>query len=162
MPIVYSIDFKVKTSGVREFKYFLGIGPNLSYWLGGKGVVSDTYLQENHVDQLKYKIAFLSEDASPKDNEMAVTDPNRFQLGLNVAAGFVLEPANRQRVMLTVRYELGHTYLAKSNGTFTQTFTQDPLRSTNQGFRVSVAYLYDLKTSERNKGRSTADHRKRQ
>ena len=161
MPIVYSIDFKVKTSGSREFKYFLGAGPNLSYWLGGKGAVSDTYLQENHIAQLKYKIAFLSEQATPADNQMAVTEPNRFQLGLNLAAGFVLEPANRQRVMLTVRYELGHTYLAKSNGTLTETFTQDPLRSTNQGFRVSVAYLYDLKTAERNKGRSTVDPKKR-
>ncbi|MEO8471717.1 MAG: hypothetical protein ABI477_05965 [Chryseolinea sp.] len=59
--------------------------------------------------------------------------------------------------MVTLRYELGHTYLGKSDGNFNQTYFQDPLQSTNQGFRISVAYLYDLKTSDRNKGRSTID-----
>jgi len=160
MPIVYSIDFKVKTNNSREFKYFLGVGPNISYWLGGKGSISDGNLKENNIDKLDYKIAFKSADEPQADNEMVVTEPNRFQLGLNIAAGLVFEPADRQRVMLTLRYELGHTNLAKSTGTVNQTYFQDPLQSRNQGFRVSIAYLYDLKTADRNRGKSTIDKRK--
>jgi hypothetical protein len=160
MPIVYSIDFKVKTSNSREFKYFLGVGPNISYWLSGNGAITDGTLKENNIDKLEYDIAFKSSDEVQAEDEMVVTDPNRFQLGLNLAAGLVFEPADRQRVMLSVRYEIGHTNLAKSNGTVTQTYFQDPLQSRNQGFRVSLAYLYDLKTSDRNKGKSTIDRRK--
>jgi hypothetical protein len=160
MPIIYSIDFKVKTSNSREFKYFLGVGPNLSYWLGGKGTLVNGDLMENNVNKLDYRIVFKSKsEEGPADNEMLV-DANRFQLGLNIAAGVVFEPANRQRVMVTMRYELGHTYLAKSPGTLNLTYFQDPLQSRNQGFRLSVAYLYDLKTSDRNKGKSTIDHRR--
>jgi len=160
MPIVYSIDFKVKTNNSREFKYFLGVGPNISYWLGGNGSITDGYLKESNIDKLHYKIAFKSDDEPQSDNEMMVTEPNRFQLGLNAAAGLVFEPADRQRVMVTFRYELGHTNLARSAGTLNQTFYQDPLQSRNQGFRLSVAYLYDLKTADRNKGKSTIDKRR--
>ena len=36
MPIVYTAYFKGHI-GQKEFKYSLGVGPNVSYWLGGKG-----------------------------------------------------------------------------------------------------------------------------
>jgi len=160
MPIVYSVDFKVKTKSSREFKYFLGVGPNLSYWLSGKGTVVNKDLLENNIDKLDYKVVFKSSDEEQADDEMTVADANRFQLGLNIATGIVFEPANRQRVMVTLRYELGHSYLAKSPGILNQTYFQDPLNSRNQGFRLSVAYLYDLKTSDRNRGKSTIDRRK--
>ena len=160
VPVVYSIDFKVKTANAREFKYFLGIGPNISYWLGGKGEITDGNLLENNIEKLQYKIVFKSAEEEQGNKEMVVTDPNRFQLGLNLAAGLVFEPMPRQRVMLTARYEIGHTYLAKSNGTVTETYFQDPMKSRNQGFRLSIAYLYDLKTADRNRGKSTAEHRR--
>ena len=91
---------------------------------------------------------------------MNVEEPNRFQFGLNFVAGMVLEPAPRRRILFTVRYELGHTYLAKTDGIFLNTYFQDPLRARIQGFRVSLAYLIDLKTEERKKGKSTIDKRK--
>ena len=62
--------------------------------------------------------------------------------------------------MFSVRYEFGHTYLAKSDGNFLDTYFYDPLKSRNQGFRISLSYLVDLKTEERKKGKSTIDKRK--
>ncbi len=91
--------------------------------------------------------------------EMLVERPNRLLFGLNFVGGIVVEPAPRQRVMLTLRYELGHTYMAKSDGELESSYFLDPLQSRNRGFRVSLAYLYDLKTEERNKGKSTIDRR---
>ncbi|HEX6223613.1 MAG TPA: outer membrane beta-barrel protein [Chryseolinea sp.] len=161
MPINYTVDFRGKLGKSKEFKYFLGIGPNISYWLGGKGKLYNSELEENNLGELSYKIKFgePQDDSQPAD-EMRVERPNRFQLGLNLIAGIVFEPWYKQRFMLSVRYELGHSYLAKTDGNFSNTYFYDPLKSRNQGFRISLAYLVDLKTEERKKGKSTLDKKK--
>lgn len=161
MPINYTVDFKGKIGKGKEFKYFLGIGPNISYWLGGKGKLYNSDLEENNLGELSYKIRFTkSSGDEPPSDEMSVERPNRLQLGLNLIAGMVFEPWYKQRFMFSVRYELGHTYLGKSDGNFVNTYFSDPLKSRNQGFRISLAYLVDLKTEERKKGKSTIDSKK--
>lgn len=160
MPITYTVDFRGKIGTNKEFKYFLGIGPNIGYWLGAKGTLYNSDLEENHIEEISYKAVFKESAEEQQQNEMNVEDPNRFQFGLNFVAGLVVEPAPRQRMMLSIRYELGHTYLAKTDGTFLNTYYQSPLRSRNQGFRVSLAYMIDLKVEERKKGKSTIDKKK--
>ena len=160
MPISYTVDFKGKIGDNKEFKYFLGIGPNISYWLGAKGTLYNSDLEENNLGEISYKAVYEKAFEDQQQDEMNVADPNRFQFGLNLVAGMVLEPAPRQRMMLSIRYELGHSYLAKTDGTFLNTYYESPLRSRNQGFRVSLAYLIDLKVEERKKGKSTIDRKK--
>jgi hypothetical protein len=160
MPINYTVDFKGKIGKNKEFKYFLGIGPNVSYWLGGSGKFFNSELDENNNQEISYKIKFKTPSDDQPANEMRVDNANRLQLGLNFMAGMVFEPWTKQRFMFSMRYELGHSYLAKSDGIFHDTYFQDPLKSRNQGFRVSLAYLIDLKTEERKKGKSTIDRRK--
>ena len=109
---------------------------------------------------MSYKIKFKSPSDDQPADEMRVVSANRLQLGLNLLAGMVFEPWSNQRFMFSIRYELGHSYLAKSDGFFQDTYFQDPLKSRNQGFRISLAYLIDLKTEERKKGKSTIDRRK--
>lgn len=158
MPINYTVDFKGRVGDGKEFKYFIGIGPNISYWLGGSGKLYNSEFEENHEDELSYKIKFSKEDFDA-DGYMNIEKPNRLQLGLNLIAGVVFEPWRNQRFMFSVRFESGHTYLAKSNGMFTGKYFEDPLKSRNQGFRASLAYLVDLRTEERKKGKSTLDKR---
>lgn len=161
MPINYTVDFRSKLKG-KEFKYFLGIGPNVSYWLGGRGKFFSSELAENNEDQFSYKINFVSAQSEEEEEsrKLTVEEANRLQLGLNFIGGIVFEPAYKQRFMLTVRYELGHSYLAKSDGELAGLYFEEPLRSRNKGFRISIAYLIDLKTEERKKGKSTIDPRK--
>ena len=159
LPIAYTVDFKTKLGQNREFKYFVGVGPNISYWLNGKGKLSDAFLLENNIQELPFKVVFKERSEEPSKAEMLVERPNRLQFGLNFVGGFVFEPAPRQRIMLTLRYELGHTFMAKSDGQLEASYFQDPLQSRNQGLRLSVAYLYDLKTEDRNRGKSTIDRR---
>jgi hypothetical protein len=157
MPINYTVDFRSKIRG-KEFKYFLGVGPNVSYWLGGSGKFFSSELAENNETQFSYKIKFGSRDeGDDASRNMFVERSNRLQLGLNFMAGMVFEPAYKQRFMLTIRYEQGHSYLAKSDGEFAGLYFEEPLKSRNKGFRISVAYLIDLKTEERKKGKSNID-----
>jgi hypothetical protein len=160
MPVNYTVDFKGKIGDGKEFKYFLGIGPNISYWLGGKGSLYNSELEENNLGELKYKIKFKSIDSEVGEKEMQVERANRFQLGLNVVAGVIFEPWYKQRIMFSVHYELGHSYIARSDGTFANLYYTDSFKARNQGFRIALSYLYDLKTEERKKGKSTLDKRK--
>jgi hypothetical protein len=157
------VDFKGKLGGNKEFKYFLGIGPNVSYWLGGKGTLYNIDLNENGMPEQDYKIVFNKDVSTLGNDRMNVDTPNRFQLGLALTAGIDFEPAGFNRIMLNVRYELGHSYLSKySDGVFPVTANySDPLQVRSQGFRVSLAYLIDLKIEQRKKGKSTIKNKKR-
>jgi hypothetical protein len=160
VPILYTVDFKAKLGNGKAFNYFLGVGPNVSYWLGGKGTLYDTDYNEAVIPEQSYKIRFNKSLADTQPHEMTVEDPNRIQLGLSLAAGFLFEPVGYNKVMFTVRYEFGHSFFSRtSGGNFSQTYYQDVLRSRNQGFRVSLAYLIDLRIETRKKGKSTIKRR---
>ena len=159
MPINYTVDFKGRIGKGKEFKYFLGIGPNISYWLGGKGIFYSSEIEEKNEEAFSYRIKFTSSDEDESPTEMKVKNSNRLQLGLNLIAGMVFEAWDKKRFMFSVRYEVGHSYLAKADGSFSGIYFEDPLKSRNQGFRISLSYLVDLKTEERKKGKSTIDKR---
>jgi hypothetical protein len=157
MPISYTAEFKSTVGGNKVFKWYLGIGPNVSYWLGGKGKLRNSDLMEVEIPEQSYKITFNNKN--PSDNQMNVTDANRWQFGLNLSAGMAFEPwEGYRKFILIARYEMGHTYLSKtSRGVFANTISyQDELRARNQGIRISLAYLIDLKTEQRKKGKSTS------
>lgn len=164
VPILYTVDFKAKIGKGPTFKYFLGIGPNVSYWLGGKGTIFNSDLNERGLPEQDYKIVFKKDVNTLGNDRMNVATPNRFQLGLALTAGFDFEPTGLNRIMLNVRYELGHSYLSRtSDGVFPVTpgTYQDPLQVRNQGFRISVAYLIDLKVEQRKKGKSTVKNKRK-
>ncbi len=155
LPIVYTIDFR-GTIANKSFKYAFGIGPNISYWLGGKGTISSTDLNELTLENQRYDVVFYKDVNEIGPREMGVDDPNRVQLGLNVTAGIVLEPAPLRKVMVTLRYELGHSYFSRTtDGEFLQTYYSDVMRARSQGLRLSIAYLVDLQVEKRKKGKST-------
>lgn len=156
LPIVYTAEFKGNFGGSREYKWYFGAGPNVSYWLGGKGKIMSSDLNEINIDELAYKVVFKKEPEQIDDDEMTVLEPNRIQLGLNIAAGFVFEPMGYQKIMLLFRYELGHSFMSRtSNGIFKPVFYEDEMRIRNHGLRISLSYLIDTKLEERKKGKST-------
>lgn len=159
VPVVYAVDFRGRLPRGKEFKYYLGLGPNVSYWLGGKGKLYNSDLEENAeyaARDLEYKIVFYKQAGQANANEMNVSEPNRVQLGLNVAAGVAFEPQANRRLLILLRYELGHSFLSRSsNGTFIPTYYTDVLQSRNKGIRLSVSYMVDLRTQDRKKGKST-------
>lgn len=162
VPMVYTVEFLHKVGKTKQYKFFFGIGPNVSYWLGGKGYLENTQLNELIVDRINYKIVFNKEEDSYAENEMNVVGANRLQLGLNLQTGFVFEPLGYQKIMFTIRYEAGHSFLSpEGKGTFRQTNEYyDDLRTRIQGVRVSFSYLIDLKTEDAKKGKSTINKRK--
>lgn len=162
VPMIYSVEFLHKVGKTKQYKFFFGIGPNVSYWLGGKGYIENSQLNEVIIDRINYKIVFDRDENDYADNEMNVVGANRLQLGLNIQTGFVFEPLGYQKIMLTLRYEAGHSFLSPDHmGTFRLTNEfQDDLRTRIQGFRLSFSYLIDLKTEDAKKGKSTINKKK--
>jgi hypothetical protein len=163
-PIIYAVDFRAKLGGGKEFKYYFGIGPNVSYWLGGKGKLYNSDLDESAdfaSQHLDYIIAFKRPESDADPHQMYVADGNRIQLGLNLASGLVFEPQPNQRILVMLRYELGHSFLStEGNGTFVPTYYEDVLQSRNKGIALSASYLIDLQLENRKKGRSAVKGKK--
>lgn len=161
MPIVYTAQFKGSLKGNKGFKYYVGGGPNVSYWLGGKGEIATAEIKEGGISKIDYKVVFRRPSGDVADNEMNIEDPNRIQIGINVVAGIVLQPLGFNEINIMLRYERGHSFLGNSNGFFpaASDYT-DVLASRNSGVRLSVAYMIDLKTDQRKKGKSTINKRK--
>jgi hypothetical protein len=161
VPLIYNVHFKGKLGNMREFKWYFGIGPNFSYWLGGKGAIQHFEFADYGVPEIEYKLKFgeRTEEDQGESGIVYVSDAKRLQLGVNIGGGILLEPGNNRKVMFDVRFELGHTWLGQSESTdyvFPATYN-DNLRTRNMGLRVSLMYLLEFNTSKKamNKGKST-------
>lgn len=170
MPILYTAEFKGKLGkkSIREFKWYLGAGPTISYWLGGKGVLTSIDLIESDIKSLPYAITFNKRQEDVKEGEMNVNEANRIQLALNVSAGLILEPVGLNKFMVALRYEFGHSFLGRNGrGHFGGLEKygivkgyEDEVRVRMQTLNLSLFYFIDLKTDQRNKGKSTSKIKK--
>lgn len=161
MPILYTAQFNGSVKGNKGFKYYLGGGPNVSYWLGGKGTIASTDIVEGGVANIPYTVVFRKPLEEVAQDEMTVLEPNRIQLGINLVAGIVLQPLGFNEINIMLRYERGHSFLGRSNGVFpAATDYTDIMASRNSGIRLSLAYMVDLKTDQRKKGKSTINKKK--
>jgi len=163
MPISYTAEFVTKTGTSKQFKWYLGLGPNVSYLLNAKGTLKTASLDEILVHQVNYHFVY-DKEGQIADNEMNIKEPNRLQLGLNLTAGLAFEPLGLNKIMITMRYEFGHSFFTR--GTEKGRLNQDSdyaddFRVRNQGFRLSAAYFIDLKTDQRKKGKSTISPKRR-
>jgi len=151
--------FKAKLSDTRQFKWYINAGPNISYWLGGKGKINAAELVENGEHPLNYKIEFGTRPDNSNPDILYIKDANRLQFGMNIGGGIVLEPASKQKIMIDFRYEIGHTRIGtpESSQFVIPADYQDSLKGRNKGIRLSIMYLLEFSSSkhELNKGKST-------
>lgn len=168
VPILFSKEVKMKFGADKYYKWYLGVGPNISYWLGGKGVFKNSELNENEINppnyDLPYEVTFGKAPENVQRGDMNVAIPNRYQFGLNFSAGIILEPENVGKFMVATRFQLGHSFMSeKSKGDFglNEVTYHDDLRLQNHSLNLSLYYFIDLKTSERKKGKSTIKSKSR-
>jgi len=159
IPVLFAMHFKGKLSESRQFKWYINAGPNVSYWLGGRGTINAGDLIENSVPPLDYKISFGTRPDHNNPEILYIKDANRLQFGMNVGGGIVLEPAPKQKVMIDFRYEIGHTRIGtpESSQFLIPSDYQDSLKGRNKGIRLSIVYLFEFSSAKKdlNKGKST-------
>ncbi len=159
VPILYNIHFKGSMGNMRAFKWYAGAGPLFSYWLGGRGSINADEFAENNFQPFDYTIRFgeRGEDIG-ETNVIYVQDVKRLQLGFNIGGGLMFEPQDRNKIMVDLRFELGHTWMGTpTSADYVLPVTYDDnLQARNMGFRLSVMYLMEtnLNKKVRNKGKS--------
>jgi len=122
LPILFNL-----TQGNKSFSWYVGVGGTLSYWLGGGGKIAQTAGES----VVEYSYNF---------NEN-LPEANRYQIGLTINGGTRFEVADDRHIQLDVRYEIGHTYMAKEKEMLINDFTDNMLYS-NQVVSISAAYLF--------------------
>lgn len=159
VPILYNIHFRGSLGSVRKFKWYAGAGPLFSYWLGGRGTINSDEFAENNFQPFEYSIRFgeRGEDIG-ETNVIYMKDVKRLQLGFNFGGGIMLEPSDKNKIMVDIRFEFGHTWMgtpASADYVLPVTY-DDNLKARNMGLRFSVMYLFEtnLDKKVRNKGKS--------
>lgn len=165
LPITYTIEFKrlvgeTQAGMTKSFNWFLGAGPTVSYWMGGKGNLrSDNLIEELRFEGMDYKVAFGVDSATLNSqfNLLNIKRANRLQFSVNFTGGVIVEPVGFQKVIITTSLELGQSFMAKNNtGYFTGSPVDfEPMRTKFHSVRFSVAYVLDMKLEGRQRGKST-------
>ena len=143
LPVMFRMRFKY-----QYIDWYLLFGPQLNYWLGGKGVF-DTYDGSRDViNSYSYKINFDEPIDDIEYINMAST--NRLQLGLSVGIGLLYEINDADRVALDLRYYFGHTYMGeRQGGEIPVLGLTDNFESTNQSLELTLIYTVDIFTKIR-------------
>lgn len=159
LPMLYNVHFRGSLGSGRQFKWYAGAGPLFSYWLGGKGWINADEFEENNFQPFGYKIRFgeRGEDLG-ETNAIYMKDVKRLQLGFNAGGGIMLEPSNGGKVMIDLRFDVGHTWMGtpESADYVLPVTYDDNLKARNMALRFSIMYLFErnLDKKIRNKGKS--------
>lgn len=147
----------------REFKFNLGknipadwyfnVGPNISYWLSGKGTIGSSTN-----DGFSYTIAFDEPFDLGDFNTVYLNDVNRWLFGINVGVGMHAPITKTQRVSIEGRFMWGHTYYGQKNSSsYSWVSFEDNLKANEKFFSITAAYTFDFDLQRAKAGRSTKD-----
>lgn len=143
-------------------KWFVNVGPQISYWLGGKGKIGVNQFQ-------KYELVFKAIPAQPPGtgsdfDKMYIDGANRWLFGVNFGVGFVAPLKRSNKILTELRFTSGHTFYADTNSAGWRTLGfSDNLRSNEKFLSLTAAYIFEFNLQEGKKGKSTKDkevHRK--
>lgn len=150
MALRKSFDYQIRPD-IRS-RIFLNIGPNIEYWLSGKGKIGAEGTPSN------YTIAFEQEpDANFYVNYY--NNVNRWLFGIDFGIGMDAPITSTQRVMAELRFTFGQTNLGQSNSSSNIEILgfQDDLRMNLKTMSLTVAYAFSFDLKESKMGRSTKD-----
>lgn len=118
------------------------LGPVVNYWLGGKGnALVPELVEGDYEDGIDYTIHFEGQSSLER---FYVSDPNRWQLGIQIGGG-VAVPMKKNFLKIDLRYEWGHTNLAKGTSTYSPfIFYPTNLNHTFHNVAISCSYVFSF------------------
>ena len=144
---------KVDPKRVGKPVFHLMFGPNISYWLGGKGNLSGGEL--TFFEPIDYRVTFNQND--PEISRLSYNDPNRLQLGFDMGIGAELKVYKEQRLTVNLRYIVTHTNIAPTDAASEirlLTF-DDFTRAANRLVTLTLAYTFQIDVFSGNQGKSS-------
>jgi hypothetical protein len=141
------------SSGNKFRKYYINVGPNLSYWLGGSGNIVTSSLQQSGESNYPYSISF--KENNDEVGKVYIQEPNRLQIGLDFGAGMQFPIKNGKKIMVELRYSEGHSYMGKANSVRNKISDySDNLEASGRVLNLSCAYVFEHHFHGWKKGKS--------
>lgn len=138
----FPVMFRVKFNQPK-FMWFLQLGPELSYWLSGKGAFEVYEPDRDVITTYEYTVNF-GEQKNTADY-LNVQNANRLQLGLAFGGGLIWDLKNGNYLSMDLRYSFGHTYMGEYKGASIPNIgLVDNMEYTNNVASVSVVYYFDI------------------
>lgn len=126
---------------------FFNLGPNINYWINGKGQL------DANVD-LDYEVKFQEADNNIEVN--SISGANRWLFGLEAGVGVETRIYDTQFFEVELRYTYGQTYLGdKDSSSIPILAFEDSLRSNYRVFSIILRYGVDIDLKNARKGKST-------
>ena len=137
-PVLFRVKFKQ-----QKFDWFLQLGPEINYWLGGKGAFEVYEPDRDVISTYEYTVN-LGEQKNSSDY-LNVEDANRIQLGLALGGGLIWDLKNGNYISFDARYTFGHTYMGGyETASIPNIGLVDNLEYTNNVASISAVYYFDI------------------
>jgi hypothetical protein len=138
LPILFRIKFKQP-----KFDWFLQLGPELSYWLGGKGEFEVYDPNRDEITKYPYTINFG--EAQNTSDYLNVEEGNRLQLSFTFGGGMIWKLENANYLAVDARFSLGNTYIGGyETASIPNIGLVDNLEYTNNVLTLSAVYYFDI------------------
>ena len=154
MPVQLIFEREGKTHQVGPFKqigplnWYFGIGPNMSYFLGGSGILEAQVLKN------PYTISFGGHESDP--GYITFSDMNRFLWGLDFSFGAMSTLGNGTNLVTDLKFTYGHTQLGAPTGSNMPILDfSDNLAFRYQLISLSVSYWYKIDFMKARQGKTT-------
>lgn len=152
MTMLLRRSFQLRITENFPAKWFVNIGPEVSYWLHSKGKI----LVEGQGP--KYTVYF---DREPDGNfhNMYYNNVNRWLFGISIGVGFEAPIKKDERISFELRFISGHTYLGNKESAYIEIlgFEDTSLRQNLKVLQLTAAYTFDFDLKEARKGKSSLD-----
>jgi hypothetical protein len=138
VPIMFRIKFKQP-----KFNWYLMLGPQLSYWLGGKGQYTVYDPSRDEFASYDYKVNFG--EVNPETQYLNVEEGNRLQISFSVGGGLMWELDNANFVAFDARFALGNTFVGGyESASIPNIGLVDNLEYTNNVLTLSAIYYFNI------------------
>ena len=132
--------------------WFVNVGPNINYWIGGRGNIIVEYGVTQPYSMIFNKTSDLSYD------KMFINDANRWLFGLSGGIGFNATTVRNQKIVTELRVSFAKTYLGNKNSSSINVLGfEDSLKANLLTVNLSVAYVFDRDIKESKMGKSNKD-----
>lgn len=137
---------------------YAGIGPKISYFLGGTGLLDLDEFDEASGEPKDYRFVF-KQQKSDGVTRLAVPEANRWQFSLTANAGTFLDLQGGGRLSIDLRYSFGHSNVGFNDNPDFNDFVgySENFRYRQNILSLSLSYLFEFDVAEQSKGMSTLE-----
>lgn len=135
-----------KMIGNQHVEFYVNVGPEVNYWLGGNGSLRTTepspFIKD---EQLNYTVRFRENDLY--GTYMVVEEPSKIQMALGAGGGVIFEMARNQNLGIDLRgsFGVGKSFHGKEEGgDYGLQLYNENLAGVHHTISVTASYIYNF------------------